>query len=270
MDARNKKEWEWLFTRTLGLYGTQSMADMAWLSLEEYWEQIIKACFLDTDNPIQEWENIMEYISDTKSKLDALEIEYLHIVWSKIDLKVKLGKDCKWLWWSGRNIPSFELFISPDWRWTEGRVHFDQPLFRYWKLIKDIKLEFKNWIVIKASASQNEQTLLDMIAVENANKIWEFSLTDRKTSRINKFMWETLYDENVWWEFGNTHIALWNAYKDSFIGDIKSTTSDQRKEMWYNESSVHTDIVSTADRTVTAYLQNGTTKIVYKSWEFVL
>lgn len=270
MDARHEKEWEWKFTWTLGLYGTQSMADMAWLSLEEYRDQIIKACFLDKENPVQERQNVFDQLESTKSKLDALDIDYIHIYWPKIDLKVKIWANRKWLWWSGRNIPSFELFISPDWRWTNWYVQFDQPLFRYGQLIKDVYLEFVDWVVTKATASQNEQTLLDMIAVENANKIWEFSLTDRRVSRITKFMWETLYDENVWWEFGNTHIALGNAYKDSFTGDIKNTTKEQRIDMWYNESAVHTDIVSTSDRTAVAYLSDWSSKIIYQWWEFVL
>ena len=55
-----------------------------------------------------------------------------------------------------------------------------------------------------------------MIAQDNADKVGEFSLTDRRHSRITKFMATTLFDENMGGEFGNTHIALGNAYKDSF------------------------------------------------------
>jgi aminopeptidase len=58
--------------------------------------------------------------------------------------------------------------------------------------------------------------LLEMISAENANKIGEFSLTDKRLSRITRFMADTLYDENVGGEYGNTHIAVGNAYKDSY------------------------------------------------------
>ena len=47
-----------------------------------------------------------------------------------------------------------------------------------------------------------------MIAQENADKVGEFSLTDKRHSRITKFMATTLFDENMGGEFGNTHIAL--------------------------------------------------------------
>jgi aminopeptidase len=70
-------------------------------------------------------------------------------------------------------------------------------LYQYGAFIKGIELHFENGLITKALAAENEQMLLDMIAVENANKIGEFSLTDRRTSRITKFMAETLYDENV-------------------------------------------------------------------------
>jgi leucyl aminopeptidase (aminopeptidase T) len=41
-----------------------------------------------------------------------------------------------------------------------------------------------------------QNILEEMIKVENADKIGEFSLTDKRISKINKFMAETLYDEN--------------------------------------------------------------------------
>ena len=36
----------------------------------------------------------------------------------------------------------------------------------------------------------------------------------------------------------------------------------------FNDSSVHTDIVSTADRTVTATLRDGTERVIYRDGEF--
>jgi aminopeptidase len=98
---------------------------------------------------------------------------------------------------SGRNIPSFECFVSPDWRGTQGWIRFNQPLYYQSNIIKGIQLWFDNGKVVKASASENEQLLLDMIAVTDADKIGEYSLTDRRMSRITRLMGETLYDENI-------------------------------------------------------------------------
>src|SRR3989344_6750136 len=54
MDWRRDKENEGKYTWTLALYGTEAMAKEAGLSLRTYWDQIIKACFLDKKNPIGE------------------------------------------------------------------------------------------------------------------------------------------------------------------------------------------------------------------------
>ena len=51
LDWRGEKENAGNFTWTLGLYGTPAMAAEAGMSEEEYWEQIIHACFLDAEDP---------------------------------------------------------------------------------------------------------------------------------------------------------------------------------------------------------------------------
>lgn len=267
-DALNHKENKWEFTWTLWLYGTQAMADEVWLSLEEYRWQIIEACYLDDTDPVQKRKDLSKKINFAKDHLNSLPIERVHVEWEDVNLKVQLGKDRQWMWGTGRNIPSFELFISPDRRGTEGWIKFNQPLYRYGNLIKDIELKFENWLVVESKASQNEAVLQEMIATKNADKIGEFSLTDNRFSRITKFMGETLYDENVGGPYGNTHIALGMAYKDSLPGDPSTLSEAQREELWYNDSVIHTDIVSTTDRTVTATLADGTQQVIYENWRF--
>jgi aminopeptidase len=169
---------------------------------------------------------------------------------------------------SGRNIPSFEIFTSPDWRGTNGWIRFSEPLYRYGNLITGVELWFKDGKVIKSKAKQNEKVLKQMIATENADKIGEYSLTDKRFSRITKFMAETLFDENVGGKYGNTHLALGNAYHDCFDGDPGQMNEEDWEELGFNSSSVHTDIVSTTPRTVTAYMKDGSTQIIYKDGLF--
>jgi aminopeptidase len=270
MDWRRDKENKGEMTWTLAMYGTEAMAKEANMPIEEYWEQIIEACYLNEENPVEKWKSILNKIEETKVRLDALEIEKIHVKGQNIDLVVGLGKNRKWMGGSGRNIPSFELFISPDWRKTEGKIKFSEPLYRYGNLIENIELEFKDGVVINSSASKGESILKEMILVENADKIGEFSLTDSRMSKITKFMADTLFDENVGGEFGNTHIALGSAYKDSYTGDPSIPSEKEWEEMGYNDSVIHTDIVSTEDRVVTATLPDGTEKIIYKNGKFTL
>jgi aminopeptidase len=270
MDWRMEKENAGRFTWTLGLYGTPAMADEAGLDLEEYWRQIIDACFLDEEDPIARWREVSGQITDYVERLSALEIDRLHIEGEDVDLWITLGEKRQWVGGSGRNIPSFEIFTSPDWRGTEGWIRFNQPLYRYGNLVRDVRLEFVGGRVVKATAAENEAVLREMVATENADKVGEFSLTDRRFSRITRFMAETLYDENVGGPFGNTHIALGSSYHDAYAGDPDGIAKDEWARLGFNDSSVHTDIVSTADRTVTARLRDGADRVIYRDGQFQL
>jgi aminopeptidase len=270
MDWRGEKENEGRFSWTLGLYGTEAMAAEAEMSLEEYWQQIVHACFLDEEDPIARWREVGRRLEETRERLDALEIERLHVEGDDVDLWVTVGERRRWLGGRGRNIPSFELFTSPDWRGTEGWIRFNQPLYRYGNLVKGISLSFAEGRVTKASAEQNEPILTEMIATEGADRVGEFSLTDRRFSRITRFMAQTLYDENVGGPFGNTHIALGRAYQDAYAGDPATVDGEEWKRLGFNDSSVHTDIVSTSDRIVTAQLRGGGERVIYRDGEFLL
>jgi aminopeptidase len=267
---RDEKEYNGKFTWTLGLYGTPAMAKEAKLSEKEYWEQIIQACFLREKDPVAKWKAVYKDMYKYRDRLNKLKIEKVHVVGKDVDLWIKLGNKRKWVGGSGRNIPSFELFNSPDWRGTEGWIKFNQPLYRYGNLVTGIELEFKNGVVVKSKAKTGEQVLKQMIATTNADKVGEFSLTDRRFSRITKFMGETLFDENVGGPFGNTHIALGSSYHDCYDGDPSKVKKAEWEKLGYNDSSVHTDIISTTDRTVTAYMKDGKEKVIYKDGQFVL
>lgn len=170
MDWRNEKENKGKFTWTLALYGTPAMAKEAGLTLKEYWGEIIKACFLDKKDPIKEWKKVFKMVEKAQNKLNSIKADKFHVKGPDVDLWVGYGKRRKWMGGSGRNIPSFELFTSPDWRGTNGWIRFSEPLYRYGNLITGIELWFKDGKVVKAKAKQNEELLKQMIATKNADK----------------------------------------------------------------------------------------------------
>ncbi len=270
MDWRRDKENNGKFTWTVGLYGTSAMAKEARLSEKEYWNQIIKACFLDKKDPVKEWRKTYVKMEAIRRKLNALPIEKLHVKGPDADLTIHLGEKRAWMCGSGRNIPSFEHFTSPDWRGTTGWIRFNQPLYRYGVLIEGVELWFENGRVVKSKARKNEKVLKEMIATKNADKIGEYSLTDKRLSRITKFMAETLFDENMGGPNGNTHLALGKSYQDCFVDDPGELSPKDWEDLGYNDSSVHTDIISTAPRTVTATLRGGKTKVIYKNGMFTV
>ncbi len=262
------KEDQGKFTWTLALYGTKKQADQAGLTLKEYWEQIIKACFLDYQDPIKKWREVFRKIETLKKKINSMGIKTLHFKGKDTDLKVGLGEKRIFAGGGGRNIPSFEIFTSPDWRLVEGKVYFDLPLYRYGNIIKGIYLEFKDGRVVKARAKKNEKLLKELVKQKNADKVGEVSLTDRRFSRIDRFMAHTLYDENFGGKWGNMHLALGSSYHDCYDGDAKKLKAKDWKKLGFNESPEHTDIIQTQDRRVEVELKNGVKRVLYEGGEF--
>ena len=266
-----EKEDKGKLTWSLCLYGTPGLAKEAGLSIEEFWEQIINACFLDKPNPIAVWQDVFSKINDLIKKINALPVEKFHLTAKDTDLYITLGEKRCWRGGRGVNIPSFEIFTSPDWRGTNGKIYFDYPLYRYGNIIKDIYLEFKNGKVVKAKAAKNEKLLSEMIfKQENADKIGEFSLTDRRFSRISKFMANTLYDENFGGKWGNSHIAIGSSYHDCFLGDKNKMKKNDWENLGFNDSVEHCDIINTQKKAVHAILKNGVKKLIYKDGVFMI
>ena len=270
-DLRDKKEREWKFSWTICMYGTEAMAKEAWLSLEEYRNQIIDACFLNEPDPVQKWKEVNWEICRVRDRLNELKLEYVHVTGPDEDLKLKIWADRLWAagWWC--NIPSFEVFTSPDCRDVNWWIRCNQPLYRYWSLVEWIRLEFKDWKLIKASADKNDEILQEMVKIEWMDHLWEFSLTDARISRITHFMAETLFDENVWWEYGNTHVALWTWFDECYAWDQpKLEDLKFKKSIWLNFSAEHVDVISTAPRKAIWILPNWEEILIYKDWKFMI
>ena len=255
---------------TLGLYGTDAGAKEADMSTKAFWDQIINACYLDSPDPVKEWTRINKTVQKTAQKLTDMQIKSVHMVGADVDLTVGIGADRAWKAGGGNNVPSYEVFTSPNFREVNGWLKFNQPLLRYGARIEGIELEFKDGKVVKSKATKNEKILKEMIKNKGGDQVGEYSLTDARLSRITEFMAETLYDENVGGKFGNSHIALGSAYRDCYVGDPTKVTDKQWDKLGYNDSVVHTDIVTTTDRTVTATLQDDSTKVIYEKGQFTI
>lgn len=265
-----EKEDQGKLTWTLCLYGTEGMAREAGLSLKDFWQEIINACYLESKRPIDTWKKTFQQITDLKNKLNKLPVDKFHIISEGTDLYIKLGEKRIWQGGRGANIPSFEIFTSPDWRGVNGKIFFNFPLYRYGNIIKDIHLEFKDGIVIKATADKNEKLLQEMINQKNASKIGEFSLTDKRFSRISRFMANTLYDENFGGDFGNSHLAVGTSYHDCYDGDVKKMNEKDWEHLGFNESVEHCDIINTNDKIVEAIMKDRTKKTIYKNGIFMI
>jgi aminopeptidase len=262
-EARGDYSW------TLCLLPTAALARHAGLSLARYTRQVVNACFLDAAAPVSEWQRIHRRAGRIKGWLDRLPVARLHVESPSTDLEVPLGAKRRWAGVSGRNIPSFELFVSPDWRGVRGVFNADQPSFRSGNLVRGACLEFREGRVVRATAEEGEGFLRKQLAMDaGACRVGEFSLTDRRFSRIDRFMANTLFDENFGGRFGNCHIALGSSYANTYAGDRRRLSPALKAALGFNQSALHWDFVNTEKKRVTAVLADGARKVIYEDGEF--
>ena len=268
-DVLEKREEQALFSWTLCVFPTKALAKHAGLSQKDYTSQIVKSCFLNRRSPIDEWKRIFQNASEIKTWLNNMPVRYFHVESQHMDLRITPGENRKWIGISGHNIPSFELFLSPDWRGTQGVYHADQPSFRSGNLVKDVTIRFNRGKAVEIKAKKGLAFIQKQLSMDQgAKKVGEFSLTDKRFSKINRFMANTLFDENYGGAFGNCHIALGASYSDTYDGDTSKLTKKIKSKLGFNDSALHWDLVNTEKKRVTAHLKDGQKKTIYENGKF--
>jgi len=269
-DILERRGQECEYGWTLCVVPTEALAKGALMSLKVYTNQIIRACYLDKSNPVQEWENMYKTSQCIQKVLNRMPVESYCIKSKNIDMTITLGDNRKWLGTDGANIPSFEIFTSPDWRVTEGVYYADFPSYKSGHYVRGVRLEFVKGLVVKVTAEEGEKFLRSQLDIEGAKGIGEFALTDKRFSKINVFMAETLFDENYGGKYGSMHIALGDSYTDTYAGDLKTMTKSKKKKLGFNDSSLHWDLINTEKKTVTANLYDGSKIVIYKDGKFLI
>jgi len=186
-----------------------------------------------------------------------------------IDLEITPGRHRRWIGVSGHNIPSFELFVSPDWRGTRGVYFADQPSFRSGNYVKGVRLEFQKGKVVGIHAEKGRDFVKKQLSMDKgASQIGEFSLTDKRFSKISRFMANTLFDENYGGAQGNCHVALGSSYSDTYAGEAAKLTKKLKEKLGFNDSALHWDLVNTEKKQVVAHLNTGKRVTIYENGKF--
>jgi len=268
-DIMDKREEEGHYSWTLCTLPTKELATQAKTTEGLYKEQLIKACYLDADDPVSKWCSILKDVTEIRKWLNSLAAKYFHVESANTNIRITPGEKRKWVGISGHNIPSFEIFLSPDWRGTEGVYYANLPSFRSGNYVEGIRIFFRKGRAVTLSADKGEVFASKQLAMDRgACRVGEFSLTDKRFSRIDRFMADTLFDENHGGQYGNCHIALGSSYSTTYAGDPATLTKELKKNLGFNESALHWDIVNTEDKTVTAHLASGKKFVIYESGIF--
>jgi len=260
-----------LLGSTVCLYPTSTLAQASGMELSEYAERLARACLLFTPDPVAQWKRVKAELADISKWLDGLKIERLRVQGEHLDLSFEPGAKRRFVGVTGRNIPGYELYLAPDWRTVSGVYYADQPSIRWGRLVSQVRLEFHGGVAVEAQAAQGGAFLSGRIICDaGARRVGEFSLTDKRISRVERFMAHTLLDENYGGATGNCHIALGGASAASFAGPPQELTQERAEELGFNASSLHWDLVNTGPKRVTATLAGGGSRTIYEDGQFLL
>ena len=268
-DVLDKRDEQGRFGWSLCMVPTPALARHAGLSMRQYTEQVIKACYLHKRDPVKEWKTVYRNAMAIKKWVNSIDAEYYHVESKRVDLKITPGKNRKWIGLSGHNVPSFEIFLSPDWRGTEGVYFANQPSFRSGNYVEGVRIEFRKGNAERISAKKGKDFVVKQLSMDpGAKRVGEFSLTDKRFSNIDKFMANTLFDENYGGRYGNCHLALGSSYSNTYAGDPSRLTKERKKKLGFNDSALHWDLVNTEQKRVTAHLRSAEKVVIYENGMF--
>jgi aminopeptidase len=217
-------------------------------AVERLWEDIAHVCRLDEPDPAAAWHDRIEQIFQVATRLDALDLDALHFSGPGTDLTVGLLPSSRFAKEGGSsqtrtgirhvpNIPTEEVYTTPDPERTEGFVAATKPLDVAGSHVTGLRIRFEGGRAVEIDADTNAEALRGRCAVDDgASRLGEVALVDRE-SRIGKLgrtFFTTLLDENA-----ASHIALGDAYS--------SPIADEADVPRINESAVHIDFMIGSD-----------------------
>lgn len=218
----------WLVTQS----PTESLAQDADMSLSDY-EDFLFSAVNDVD-----WVALQKQQDVLRQRVDATK--QLRILGDDTDLTFSVAGRAAVSAHGDVNMPDGEVFTSIVENSTQGHIHYTFPAIHYGKEFHDVRLEFKDGRVVKATASKGEEDLNKILDQDaGARVIGEFGLGNNFA--IQKFTKNILFDEKIG---GTIHLALGQGYKETKSENDSTLHWDMIKdlrvggELWFDNELV--------------------------------
>jgi aminopeptidase len=209
---------------------------------DRLWEAIAHICRLDEDDPVAAWTERMTTLKRGGQTLTERHFDAIRLHGPGTDLTVGLFASS--IWHGAEfttvdgldhypNIPSEEIFTTPDPQRVDGYVSATMPLELYGSIISGLRVEFAGGRAVRIDADENAETLRSATAKdEGASRLGELALVDGggRIGPLETVFFDTLLDENA-----ASHIALGSAYAMA-VGDAE-------EEQRINKSQIHIDFM---------------------------
>lgn len=247
-------------------------------AVSKLWDVIFNVVRLNSDDPIEAWNEHNNNISKNLNFLNSNKLKKLHYKNSiGTDLTIELPEDHIWLGGSEKcaagiefnaNMPTEEVYTLPKKTGINGTVVSSKPLSYGGNLIDDFSLTFKDGKVIDFTAKEGFETLKKLLDSDDGAKyLGEVALVpyDSPISNSNLIFYNTLFDENA-----ACHLAFGKAYPTCIING-ENLSDEELSKKGANDSIIHVDfMIGTKDLDITGYNEDNTEIKIFTSgnWAF--
>ena len=225
-------------------------------ALERLWRDVGHVCRLDEPDPVAAWEHRMAGLIEIAGKLGEHRLDALHFEGPGTDLTVGLLPSCAWQCARvstvdgvvhAPNIPTEEVFTTPDPERVDGHVRSTKPLFVWGAMVNGLHVRFEGGRAVEIGADRGADAIRALTQRDpGAARLGEVALVDGKSriGSLDTVFFDTLIDENA-----ASHIALGEGL-DFAVGE-----EDQAR---INRSELHIDfMIGSNDVAVTGIDRGG-------------
>jgi aminopeptidase len=212
--------------------------------VEALWQALERVVRLDTPDPVAAWQAHLDRLEQTAAALNERRFDELHFLGPGTDLRVGLLSSASWTGGAGGstswgirftpNLPTEEVFTTPDRRRTEGTVVATRPLSLGGVVVRDLEVRFQQGKVAEVRASSGADAVRAQMGMDpGAGMLGEVALVDgsSEVGRTGLVFWNSLFDENA-----ACHVAYGRGFPH-LVAD------DRERAEGLNGSSVHTDFM---------------------------
>lgn len=217
--------------------------------VEALWDAIVSATRLDEPDPVAAWREHIDKLAERATLLNERGFDSVRFRGPGTDLTVGLMP--RSLWGAGSaetvdgrayvpNMPTEEVFTTPDRRRTEGTVRATKPLALGGNVVRELELRFEGGRAVEANASSGAEVVREQLRTDDgAAMLGELALVDgeSRVGRSGLVFLNTLFDENA-----SCHVALGAGLLEGVL-DGEQASDAELEELGLNTSAVHTDFM---------------------------
>jgi aminopeptidase len=217
--------------------------------LDRLWDAVATATRLDADDPVAAWKEHAAQLGARAQALNERGFDAIRFRGPGTDLTIGLISGGRWECASAEtakgiphvpNLPTEEVFTSPDWRRAEGAVRTTAPLLAAGTRVDDLELRFEGGKIVDVQASAGADIIRQQLATdEQAPSLGEIALVDGDSAvkKTGLVFHDTLFDENT-----TCHIAFGSGFPLTVEGG-DALSREELLEAGVNVSGVHTDFM---------------------------